>query len=181
MLKEEQKNYIDLVLIGGDMTNAELKNYLSLSGWNTQDIESGIKYSNTKVQKNDTNTGPTVSVNDPYKESPVLNMPVQDNFSLETKTDEQISSSNIKTSINQNTTVTSILSKSVQKNGLDGISQIVTMPTNIPKGKNTSKVLKVFAWLLFFVFILILGGLVSYMYITKTGIFSGIVYIKTIN
>jgi hypothetical protein len=200
-LTQIQKNYVLMLLMGGDIPENEIRMFLARSGWSINEIDAGVLYSKDEGLMRtlseargmvvDSEAQPTTNVtpNTDITISPSLGNVSSTNTDPYRETAQEVAQDFSLNSLSTDKTAMSTLQS------LDGIKQtsktvyepeasssvsplMMTMPPTPPTSSTGKAILSTIAWLLFVLLIVLVGGVLGYMYYTGTGIFGDVIYNK---
>ena len=202
MLTEQQKNYLDMLLLGDTLTENEVRLFLGRSSWNPEQINAGVEIYKTKhvgvaqsgtafaqtnptpastfienrfesniaQPKNQVNLSPLPSPNTPLQ-GMVSKSAFFDDANIKKQPEQTLGYPNIPYSASNQ------LSQPTGQNSQARVMQTdiksaLETPAADPKPSMARKVLSFVSWLLFISLVLMIAGLIGYMYYTKTGLFA---------
>ena len=189
MLTEQQKNYLDMLLVGDSLTPEEIRLFLGRSGWTPEQIEAGILASKKVTPPSNSAVPPSSidsriendiafisphTVADSYKEPFGASGNELGNISQDVQT---MSVSTVPV-LGNSTNALSISTPSRMMGG-DMRGGMGAQSTIVNNGTNSAyPILKFIAWILFAILLCMSIGLVGYMYYSHTGVFANIVYTR---
>jgi hypothetical protein len=190
-LTQNQKNYILMLLMGGELPENEIRMFLARSAWPIDAIDAGVAYSKDEgLKRTLSEARGDVVVTDTTQNQPQL----KDASPDITKSIDPYRETTQTASQDFSTAVTSSPQTAMSTpSGLDGIKQpfknssesqninanplIMTMPP-VPVAGRGKGVLTAIAWFLFILLILITAAVLGYMYYTGSGVFGDVIYTK---
>lgn len=203
-LSQEQKNYILMLLMGGDLPQNEIRMFLARSGWSIDLIDAGVEYADDPDLKrtlreargesidSTTMATPTkleqISIEnvvvtekdiDPYRETAEIASNDFSTSELLKSVPAALSVPSISNSIGQLGQISSAGLNLVSSDTKAYIPNAVTMTMpDTPKVSTSSKILSAIIWLLCVTALLLTVSVAGFMYYTKTGLFGDVIYNK---
>ena len=192
-LTQNQKNYILMLLMGGELPENEIRMFLARSGWPIDAIDAGVLYSKDADLKRTLDEARGIKV----ESTSIAAKVISDEYTSVPKSPDSKSadpyretaeivaqdfSANLATAGAAMSTPSTLLDgiKQAQKGSLQSevpSPLIMTMPP-VPKASNGKGILTAIAWFLLVLLILGISAVLGYMYYTGTGIFGDVIYTR---